>query len=86
LAFIWPFFIFQDLAFFETAYGQIWPFNFFWTWHGNPGEKTLVNQFKMFIGILTQKQDLEDYYSFDSSFSFSRSLSQTFIQQLLDIC
>jgi hypothetical protein len=23
---IWPFFIFQDLAFFETAYGQIWPF------------------------------------------------------------
>jgi len=23
LAFIWPFFIFQGLAFFETAYGQI---------------------------------------------------------------
>jgi len=30
---IWPlfglFFIFQDLAFFETAYGQIWSFYFF---------------------------------------------------------
>jgi len=24
--FFWPFFIFQDLAFFETTYGQIWPF------------------------------------------------------------
>jgi len=41
LAFIWPFFIFQDLAFFESAYGQIWPnlakfglFNFFEP--GNP--------------------------------------------------
>jgi len=32
LAFIWPFVIFQDLAFFETAYGQIWPSKFFWTW------------------------------------------------------
>ncbi len=32
---IWPFFIFQDLDFFETAYGQIWPFNFFGP--GNPG-------------------------------------------------
>jgi len=29
LAFIWPFFIFPDLAFFETAYGQIWPFLIF---------------------------------------------------------
>jgi hypothetical protein len=28
----WPFFIFQDLAFFETTYGQIWPFLIFWTW------------------------------------------------------
>jgi len=31
---IWPFFTFPDLAFFETAYGQIWPFNFFEP--GNP--------------------------------------------------
>ncbi len=23
---IWALFIFQDLAFFETAYAQIWPF------------------------------------------------------------
>jgi len=29
LAFIWPLFIFEDLTFFETAYAQIWPFNFF---------------------------------------------------------
>jgi len=26
LAIIWPFLVFQDVAFFETAYGQIWPF------------------------------------------------------------
>ena len=26
------FFIFEDLAFFETAYGQILPFLFFWIW------------------------------------------------------
>ncbi len=32
MAFIWPFSIFQDLAFFEAAYGQIWPFLFLWTW------------------------------------------------------
>jgi len=39
----WPFFIFQDLAFLETAYGQIWPnlakfglLNFFEL--GNPGK------------------------------------------------
>jgi len=31
-AFIWPFFFFEDLAFFETAHGQILPFQFFWTW------------------------------------------------------
>jgi hypothetical protein len=29
---IFLFFTFQDLAFFETAYGQIWLFKFFWTW------------------------------------------------------
>ncbi len=29
MAFIWPFFIFEDLTFFEYAYGQIWPFNFY---------------------------------------------------------
>ena len=34
LVFNWPFFIFEDLAFFETAYGQIWPFYFFGP--GNP--------------------------------------------------
>jgi hypothetical protein len=31
----WPFtafFIFEDLAFIETANGQIRLFNFFWTW------------------------------------------------------
>ncbi len=27
-----PFLIFKNLTFFETAYGQIWPFKFFWTW------------------------------------------------------
>jgi len=27
-----PFLIFEDLAFFETAYGQICPFKFFGTW------------------------------------------------------
>ncbi len=32
LAFIWPFFSFQNLAFFETANGQIWPFLFFGIW------------------------------------------------------
>ena len=26
------FLIFEDLAFFETAYGQIWPLSLFWSW------------------------------------------------------
>jgi len=29
LAFIWPFFNFQNLPFFETAYGQTWPLKIF---------------------------------------------------------
>ncbi len=32
MAFIWPFFIFEDLTFFETALGQIWPFFDFMSW------------------------------------------------------
>ncbi len=31
---IWPFSPFENLAFFETAYGQIWPFYFLGP--GNP--------------------------------------------------
>jgi hypothetical protein len=32
LAFIWPFSPFENLAFFENACGQIWPFLFSGTW------------------------------------------------------
>jgi hypothetical protein len=32
LAFIWPFSPFDNLAFFETADGQIWPFLFLRAW------------------------------------------------------
>jgi len=41
LAFIRPFFIFEYLAFFETASGQIWPFNFFRP--GNPDMQQLLS-------------------------------------------
>jgi hypothetical protein len=39
LAFIWPFSPFEILAFFETAYGQIWPFYFLGP--GNPAPKSI---------------------------------------------
>ncbi len=43
LALIRNFLIFQDLAFFETAYGQIWPFSFFGTWQ--PWTNYLIGTF-----------------------------------------
>ncbi len=40
MAFIWPFSLFENLAFFETAYGQIWPFYFLGP--GNPASNALL--------------------------------------------
>jgi len=49
LAFIWPFsfFFFGDLAFFETAYGQIFPFLLFGP--GNPGAQAQAGIFPIRI-------------------------------------
>jgi hypothetical protein len=40
---IWPLSPFENLAFFEAAYGQIWPFNFFGL--GNPDNTVFFDAF-----------------------------------------
>ncbi len=63
VAFIWPFFIFQDLALFETAYGQIWPFSFFEP--GNPALKFSCNELgKLIVSFETKKNLHFDWIPF----------------------